>query len=215
VAVLIAVTVVRSGLDLLRSLLLYSMVVVIALAVHVAVVLIPILRFAAGVSPRVFFRSVSDALLLAFSTASSGATLPLSLKAAERMGVPTGIAGFILPAGSSINKNGAAVYKAVTAVFLCHLYGVALGPAALLTILLASTAAAFAGAGVPGSSLVTTLIVLNAVGLGPYAAAGIALVVGVDRPLDMCRTAVNTFGNLVGTVLVARPEAGVRFEVRV
>jgi Na+/H+-dicarboxylate symporter len=185
---------------------LYSAVVVIALVVHVGAVLLPILRAGAGVSIGTFFRSVSDALLLAFSTASSSATLPVSIAAAGRLGVPSGIASFLLPAGSTINKNGAAVYKAVTAVFLCHLYGIPVGASQMVTILLASTAAAFAGAGVPGSSLVTTLIVLNAVGLGPYAAAGIALVVGVDRPLDMCRTAVNTLGNLVGATVVARAE---------
>lgn len=213
VAVLIAVTVVRSGLDLLRSLLLYAIVVVIALLVHVGVVLIPILRFVAGMSPAHFFRTVSDALLLAFSTASSSATLPVSLEGAARLGVPAGIRGFILPAGATINKNGAAVYKAVTAVFLCHLYGMALGPSQLLAILFGSFVAAFAGAGVPGSSLVTTLIVLNAVGLGPYAAAGIALVVGVDRPLDMCRTTVNTIGNLVVSVVIARGEEGAGFSV--
>ncbi|MBI4499597.1 MAG: dicarboxylate/amino acid:cation symporter [Gemmatimonadetes bacterium] len=206
VFVLIAVTVVRSGVDLLQSLLVYSLVVVTALMVYVVVVLLPLLRVGAGIGVSVFFRSVSDALLLAFSTASSSATLPVSMAAAGRLGVPDGITSFLLPAGTTINKNGAAIYKAVTAVFLCHLYGIQLGASQLLTILLASTAAAFAGAGVPGSSLVTTLVVLNAVGLGPYAAAGIALVVGVDRPLDMCRTTVNTIGNLVGATVIARSE---------
>jgi Na+/H+-dicarboxylate symporter len=209
VLVLIAVTVVRSGVDLLRSLLVYSLIVVLALLVHVFAVLLPILRIGAGIGMMQFFRTVSDALLLAFSTASSSATLPVSIAAAGRLGVPDGIASFVLPAGSTINKNGAAIYKAVTAVFLCHLYGLPVGPSQMLTILLASTVAAFAGAGIPGSSLVTTLIVLNAVGLGPYAAAGIALVVGIDRPLDMCRTTVNTIGNLVGTVVISRSEQGV------
>ena len=97
-------------------------------------------------------------------------------------------------------------YKAVTAVFIAQLYGVPLGPTQLVTIVVASVVAAFAGPGVPGSSLVTTLIVLNAIGLGPHAAAGIALVVGVDRPLDMCRSTVNTIGNLIGAALVARGE---------
>ena len=113
---------------------------------------------------------------------------------------------FVLPTGTTLNKNGAAVYKAATAIFLAHLYGVDLGLGAIVTIVLTSIVAASAGAGVPGSSLVTTLIVLNAIGLGPNAAAGIALVAGIDRPLDMCRTAVNTFGNLVGTAVVARIE---------
>ncbi|MEP6763414.1 MAG: dicarboxylate/amino acid:cation symporter [Gemmatimonadaceae bacterium] len=207
VLILVAATVARSGIDLLKSLLLYTLIVVLALFVHVALVLLPILRLGARLEIVPFFRAVSDAVLLAFSTASSSATLPVSMAAARsKLGVSNEVVAFVLPAGSSMNKNGAAVYKAVTAVFLAQLYGVALGPAQLATIVVTSTLAAFAGAGVPGSSLVTTLIVLNAIGLGPHAAAGIALVVGVDRPLDMCRSAVNTFGNLIGTAYVARRE---------
>jgi len=124
------------------------------------------------------------------------------MAAAERVGVPLEAVGFVLPAGTTIDKNGAAAYKAVTAVFVATLFGLPLTPARQLTIVLASTAAAFAGAGVPGSSLVTTLIVLNAIGLGPEASAGIALVTAIDRPLDMCRTAVNTLGNLIGSAWV-------------
>jgi Na+/H+-dicarboxylate symporter len=153
-----------------------------------------------------FFRTVADALLLAFSTASSSATLPVSMAAAARLGVPEKVTSFVLPAGATLNKNGAAVYKAVTAVFLAHVYGVALGGSQLFAIVVTSALAASAGAGVPGSSLITTMIVLNAIGLGPQAAAGIALVAGVDRPLDMCRTTVNTIGNLVGTTVIARTE---------
>jgi Na+/H+-dicarboxylate symporter len=154
-----------------------------------------------------FVRRVGDALLLSFSTASSSVTLPVSLSAAQqRLGVPAEVASFVLPTGTTLNKNGAAVYKAATAVFLAHLYGVALGPAELVAIVLTTIVASAAGAGVPGSSLVTTLIVLNAIGLGPNASAGIALVAGIDRPLDMCRTTVNTFSNLVGAVVIARAE---------
>ena len=207
VLILVSATVARSGLDLLKSLLVYSMVVVAALMVHVLVTLLPLLRFGAHSGVLPFLRAVSDALLLAFSTASSAATLPVSMAAARvKLGVSNEVVSFMLPAGSSLNKNGAAVYKAVTAVFIAQLYGIPLGPAQLATIVLTTTMASFAGAGVPGSSLVTTLIVLNAIGLGPHAAAGIALVVGVDRPLDMCRSAVNTFGNLVGVAWVARSE---------
>jgi Na+/H+-dicarboxylate symporter len=171
------------------------------------VALLPALRLGARMPVRDFTRSVSDALVLAFSTASSNATLPVSIAAArDRLHISPEVTGFVLPAGASINKNGAAAYKAVTAVFLAQLYGLPLTAGTMLTIALTSTLAAFAGTGVPGSSLVTTLIVLNAIGLGPYAAAGIALVAAVDRPLDMCRTAVNTFGNLIGAAWVARSE---------
>ena len=207
VFVLIASLVARLGIDVLQRLLAFSVVVVIALAAHVVIVLIPLLRVGGRFGVLKFFRSVSDALLFAFSTASSNATLPVSMAAArDRVGVSNEIASFVLPAGAMINKNGSAIYKAVTAVFIAQLYGVTLGPGQVVAIILMSTFAAFAGAGVPGSSLVTTLIVLNAIGLGPQAAAGIALVASVDRPLDMCRTTVNTIGNLVGATVIARSE---------
>jgi Na+/H+-dicarboxylate symporter len=207
VFVLIAVTVARSGMALLTQLATFTIVVVLALAVHVVLVLIPVLRAGARLSIRRFFASVSDALLLAFSTASSNAALPVSMSAArDRLAIPGDIVGFVLPAGASLNKNGAAAYKAVAAVFLAHIYGLPLTAGTMLTIASTATLAAFAGTGVPGSSLITTLIVLNAIGLGPRAAAGIALIAAVDRPLDMCRTAVNTIGNLVGASWIARTE---------
>jgi proton glutamate symport protein len=206
VLVLIASVVARSGAALLQGLLVYVIAVVAALAVHLVLLLL-VLRVAARVPIVTFFKSVSDALLLAFSTASSSVALPVSMAAARtRLGLSNDVVSFVLPAGTTLNKNGAAIYKSVTAVFLAHLYGVPLGPAQLVTIVLTSTMAAFAGAGVAGSSLVTTLVVLNAIGLGPRAAAGIALVAGVDRPLDMCRTLLNTIGNLVGAAWIARSE---------
>ena len=207
VGVLIAVTVVRSGLDLLRSLAAYALIVVAALAIHVMVVLVPVVRLGARMGIVEFVRNVGDALLLAFSTASSSVTLPVSMNAARlRLGIPDEIVSFVLPTGTTLNKNGAAVYKAATAVFLANLYGVDLGAGQLVTIILSTIVASSSGAGVPGSSLVTTLIVLNAIGLGPDAAAGIALVAGIDRALDMCRTTVNTFSNLVGAAWIARGE---------
>lgn len=208
VFVLIATVVARSGLALLGQLATFALVVIAALALHVTIVILPAVRIGARLRVRVFVRSVSDALLLAFSTASSSASLPVSMAAARnRLGIPNDIVSFVLPAGASLNKNGSAVYKAVTSIFLARLYGVPLHVSALVTIVVMCTIAAFAGAGVPGSSLVTTVIVLNAIGLGPRAAAGIALVAAVDRPLDMCRTTVNTIGNLAGAAWIARTEA--------
>jgi Na+/H+-dicarboxylate symporter len=207
VFVLIAVTVARSGITLLTQLATYTLVVLLALALHVVLVLLPVLRLGARLGIVHFVRSVGDALLLAFSTASSNATLPVSMAAArDRLKIPTQIVGFVLPAGASLNKNGAAVYKAVTAVFLAQIYGLPITPGTAIAIVLTSALAAFAGTGVPGSSLITTLIVLNAIGLGPRAAAGIFLVAAIDRPLDMCRTTVNTFGNLIGAAWAARTE---------
>jgi DAACS family dicarboxylate/amino acid:cation (Na+ or H+) symporter len=207
VSVLIAVTVLRSGADLLWSLSTYAVVVVLGLALHVVIVLVPLLRFVAKIGVAAFLRSTTDALVLAFSTASSSVTLPVSIAAAEqRLGVSNQIASFVLPTGTTLNKNGAAVYKAVTAVFLAHLYGLDLDAGRILAIVLTTVVASSAGAGVPGSSLVTTMIVLNSIGLGANAAAGIALVAGIDRPIDMCRTCINTFSNLVGAAVVARGE---------
>jgi Na+/H+-dicarboxylate symporter len=207
VFLLIAATVAKSGLDLLRSLALYCVVVVLAMAVHVAVALLPALRLGAKTGPLDFLRKTGDVLMLAFSTASSSVALPVSIEAArDRLGISNEVASFVLPTGVTLNKNGAAVYKAVTAVFIANLYGVTLGPGTLLTIVLVSTVAAFSGAGVPGSSLVTTLIVLNAIGLGAHSEAAIALVVAVDRPLDMLRSMVNTLSNLVGAMWISRSE---------
>lgn len=204
VFVLIAATIARFGAALLGDLLVFGGVVVAALLAHALLVLLPIVRISAGVRVGAFVRETSDALMLALATASSSATLPVSMAASGRLGVPSEVVGFVLPAGTTLNKNGAAVYKAVTAVFIAAIYGFALTPTREATVVIAATVAAFAGAGVPGSSLVTTLIVLNAIGLGSEAAAGIALVAAIDRPLDMCRTAVNTLGNLVGASWVAR-----------
>ena len=214
---LVAGAVARAGAGLLASLVVFALVAVLAMAIHVGVTLLPALRFGARAHLTTFVRGASDALLLAFSTASSSATLPVSMDAAtSRLGISNEVASFVLPSGATINKNGSAIYKAVTAIFLARLYGMQLGPGAMLAIVLASTAAAFAGAGVPGSSLVTTLIVLDAIGLGSHAAAGIALVAAVDRPLDMCRSLVNTMSNLVGAAWIGRSlqreTTGVRLE---
>lgn len=207
VFVLIAATVAKSGLDLLRSLALYCAVVLAAMALHVAILLLPALRGGAKLGVMDFLRKTGDVLMLAFSTASSSVALPVSIEAArDRLGISNEVASFVLPTGVTLNKNGAAVYKAVTAVFIANLYGIALGPGTLLTIVLVSTVAAFSGAGVPGSSLVTTLIVLNAIGLGAHSEAAIALVVAVDRPLDMVRSMVNTLANLVGAAWISRSE---------
>jgi Na+/H+-dicarboxylate symporter len=207
VFVLIAATVAKSGLDLLERLALYCVVVAGACAVHVVFALLPALRFGARVAVSGFLKRTGDVLMLAFSTASSSVALPASIEAArDRLGISKEIASFVLPTGVTLNKNGAAVYKAVTAVFIANLYGIVLGPGTLLTIVFVSTVAAFSGAGVPGSSLVTTLIVLNAIGLGAHSEAAIALVVAVDRPLDMIRTMVNTLANLVGAAWISRSE---------
>jgi len=206
VFVLIAGAMARFGVGLLRGLLLYSVLIIVGEAIHGFGVLTLALR-AAGVNVRAFWRHVADGPLMAFSTASSNAALPVSLDVAQKnLGVSNEVASFVLPVGATLNMNGSALYKGLTVVFIAQVYGVALGPAEHVTIILTSTMAAVAGVGVPGSSLVTTLIVLGAIGMGPQAAAGIALVVGLDRFLDMFRTGVNVLGDLVCTAIVAKGE---------
>ncbi len=207
VFVLIAATVARFGLELLQRLLLYSLVVMAGCALHVAGTLTLALRFLARVGVVPFFRAIAEAPLLAFSTASSNATLPVSMDVAERkLGISNRVTSFVVPLGATLNMNGSALYKGATAVFILQVYGQAIGVQELVTILITASAAAVAGVGIPGSSLITTLIVLNAVGLGSNAAAGIALVVGVDRILDMFRTAVNVTGDLTCAAFIARTE---------
>jgi Na+/H+-dicarboxylate symporter len=201
---LIGATVARFGTDLLRHLVVYCLTVFAGLSLQVVVLSIAV-RWLAHMKVVDFYRGLAKALLVAFSTSSSSATLPVSIEVAtENLGVPTGVAGFVLPLGTTLNLNGAAVYKGVTAVFLAHVYGLTLGPAGYFTVIVSATLAAVTGVGVPGSSLVTTLIVLNAIGLGSHAVSGIALVLGVDRLLDMLRTTVNVISSLTCAAYVAR-----------
>jgi len=206
VFILIAGALARFGIELLQALLLYSVLIIVGETLHGFGVLMLALR-ASGINVRQFWRHVADGPLMAFSTASSNAALPVSLEVAEKkLGVTNEVASFVLPVGATLNMNGSALYKGLTVAFIAQVYGVPLGPAEHLTIILTSTMAAVAGVGVPGSSLVTTLIVLGAIGMGPQAAAGIALVVGLDRFLDMFRTGVNVLGDLVCTAIVAKGE---------
>jgi Na+/H+-dicarboxylate symporter len=204
---LIGSTVARFGGGVLRQLFFYCLVVVAGLLIHTLVVLSISLRLLARMKVIDFYRGVAKALLVAFSTASSNATLPVSIEAAERnLGIPPRVAGFVLPLGATLNLNGGAIYKSLTAVFIAQVYGLSLGLPAYGTIVTASTLAALAGVGVPGSSLVTTLIVLNTLGLGANAVSGIALVLGVDPLLDMMRTTVNVTGSLTCAAYVGRFE---------
>jgi Na+/H+-dicarboxylate symporter len=214
VFVLIAAAVARFGVDLLEKLLVYSLVVAAGLTLQVLGTFSILLRFLARTKIVEFYRRAADALLLAFSTSSSNAALPVSLDVTEKkLGVSKEVTSFVIPLGATLNMNGSALYKAVTAIFIAQVYGVTLGVGDLITVVITATMAAVAGVGVPGSSLVTTLIVLNAVGLGPFAASGIALVLGVERLLDMLRTTVNVTGDIVCATVIARGE-GEEFAVK-
>ena len=206
VFVLIAAALTRFGAELLRGLLVYAALVVAAEAIHAFGVLSIALRLG-RVRVRAFWRQIAEAPLLAFATASSNATLPVSLEVAEKkLGVSNQLTSFVLPVGATLNMNGSALYKGLTVVFLAQVYGVPLGTPEYVTIIVTSTLAALAGVGVPGSSLVTTLIVLGSIGMGAQAAAGIALVAGLDRFLDMFRTGVNVLGDLTAVAIIAKTE---------
>ena len=206
VFLLIGAALARFGVELLQALLIYAVLVMVGELFHAFVVLMGILKLA-GISVRAFWGHVAAAPILAFSTASSNATLPVSLEVAEHnLGVSNQVASFVLPVAATLNMNGGALYKALTAVFIAQVYGIPLGPPEYLIIIVTSTLAALAGVGVPGSSLVTTLIVLTAIGMGPQAASGIALVAGLDRFLDMFRTGTNIVGDLTAVAIVAKSE---------
>ncbi len=204
---LIASTISRFGLDVLASLAIYSLVVISGLLLHAFGTYGLMVTFLARLNPIEFFRRIKEVPLIAFSTSSSNATLPVTMETAEEdLGVSTGVASFVLPLGATINMDGTALYQGVATVFIAQVYGVELGLAALLTIVLTATLASIGAAGVPSAGIITLILVLQSVGLAGEAAAGIALILGVDRILDMLRTATNVTGDLSCAAFVARSE---------
>jgi len=204
---LIAGIVARFGLDLLRSLLLYALVVVAGLALHAFGTLGLIVSFIARLDPRRFYRRIVDAQVVAFSTSSSNATLPVTMETAESgLGISKEISSFVLPLGATINMDGTALYQAVAVMFIAQIYGIPIDLGGQLTIVLTATLASVGAAGVPSAGIITLIVVLNAAGLSQHVEAGIALILGVDRILDMLRTAVNVTGDLTCASVVARSE---------
>jgi len=183
-----------------RSLAAYMLVVLAGLALHALVALPLILFLFTRRHPYRFFLQMSEAMLTAFSTASSSATLPVSMECAEkRAGVSRRAVQFVLPLGATINMDGTALYQACAAVFIAQASGVSLGPLEQLTIVATATLASIGTAGVPQAGLVALVIVLSAVGLS---GKGLALVLSVDWLVDRFRTTVNIFGDAVGAAVV-------------
>ncbi|MGB0544101.1 MAG: dicarboxylate/amino acid:cation symporter [Longimicrobiales bacterium] len=207
VFVLIGSVVANFGFDLLQSLLAYTLVVVAGLMLHAFGTYGLIVRFLAGLSPAKFYPRIAAAPLLAFSTSSSNATLPLTIETAEdKVGVSNEVASFVLPLGATINMDGTALYQAVAVMFIAQIYGVDLALADQLVIVLTATLASVGAAGVPSAGIITLIIVLNSVGMGEHVQAGIALILGVDRILDMIRTSVNVTGDITCSAVIARSE---------
>jgi len=204
---LIAAVVARFGLDLLQSLLIYAVCVAAGLVAHALFTYSAAVRVLGSVNPVEFFRRIPNAQLIAFSTSSSNATLPVTMETAEEdLGVSNEVSSFVLPLGATINMDGTALYQAVAVMFIAQIYGIPMGIGEQLIIVMTATLASVGAAGVPSAGIITLIIVLNSVGLGAHVQAGIALILGVDRILDMIRTATNVTGDLSASVVIARSE---------
>ncbi|PCI07322.1 dicarboxylate/amino acid:cation symporter [bacterium] len=195
------------GLDILASLAVYCMVVVGGLLTMMFVVYPIGFKLLAGLSYSRFFKAISPAQLLAFSSASSSATLPVTMECCEqRLGIKEEVSAFVLPIGATINMDGTALYQGVAAVFIAQLYGIDLSVMDQLTIVLTATLASIGTAGVPGVGMIMLVIVLESVGI-PL--EGIAVILGVDRILDMCRTSCNVTGDAMVCAVVAASEGAI------
>jgi DAACS family dicarboxylate/amino acid:cation (Na+ or H+) symporter len=208
---LIFVTTSRFGWEVLRQLGVYVLVVIVGLVLHGGVTLSVLVRVLGGLDPLVFWRKARASVITAFSTSSSNATLPTNIAVAEReLGLPPKIAGFVLPLGATMNMNGTALYEGVTVLFLAQVFGLDLSLSQQAVVVILSVLMAIGAAGVPGGSLPLIMVVLGTVGVPPES---IAIILGVDRILDMCRTTLNVTGDLTAAVYVARAEGGWRPEL--
>ena len=190
--------------QLLGALALYLVTVLAGLALHVALTYGSLLKFFTPLDFKTFFKGIAPAQLIGFSTSSSGATLPVTMeRVEEKLGVPDRVSSFVLPLGATINMDGTAVYQAVAAVFIAQSLGIDLGVGAQLTIILTAVMASIGTPALPGAGIVMLMIVLEAVGVP---SAGIALVLGLDRILDMIRTACNITGDATVSIVIAARE---------
>ncbi|MER2516898.1 MAG: dicarboxylate/amino acid:cation symporter [Candidatus Accumulibacter phosphatis] len=199
------------GLDLLVKLMGYVAVLISVLLFHLFVTLQVILKIFSGLSSMTFLKKMRNVQVFAFSTSSSNATIPVTLRTVtERLGVKNSVASFTVPFGATINMDGTAIMQGVATVFIANVYGVDLGFGGYLTVILMSVLASIGTAGVPGVGLIMLSMVFAQVGL-PI--EGIGLILGVDRLLDMIRTAVNVSGDAVVSVIVAKSEGQLDLDI--
>jgi len=192
------------AIDLLYALGWYCLAVVVGLTIHVFAVYSSLFKFFSNMKLLNFFRAIRPAMLLGFSTSSSSATLPVTMERVEKnLGVDEEVSSFVLPIGATINMDGTSLYQAIAAVFIAQALGLDLNIAQQLTIVLTATLASIGSAGVPGAGIIMLVIVLQAI---EVPVEGIALILGVDRILDMCRTMVNITGDAAVSVAVAHSE---------
>ncbi len=192
------------GFDLLVAIAAFVVTVLLALLLHVGVTLSFVIRFLIGLSPLTFFSRIKAALITAFSTSSSSATLPTALEVAEgQLGVPRRIAGFVLPIGSTMCMNGTSIFEGITVIFVAEIFNVQLTLAQMVIVMIMSVITAVGAAGVPGGSIPLLVGILAMFGVP---GEGIAIVLGVDRILDMSRTTVNVCGDISAATWVAKSE---------
>lgn len=194
------------GYEVLGQLARYVGVVLLALAIHQFVVYSLAVRLLGGMSPVTFFRGIQEAMVTAFSTASSNATLPTALRVAEeKLKLPPNVSRFVLTVGATMNQNGTALFEGVTVLFLAQFYGIELSVAQQAMVVSICILGGVGTAGVPAGSIPVVAMILGLVGIP---AEGIGLILGVDRFLDMCRTVLNVSGDLAAAVVVSRGEEG-------
>ena len=204
VACLLFTMTTRFGFGFLASLGWYVATVLAGLALHLVVVYGSALRFLARVSPREFFSRIRTVVLTAFSTSSSNATLPTALRVSEaNLGVPREIGSFVLTVGATANQNGTALYEGVTVLFLAQLAGVDLTLGQQVMVVYLAILGGIGTAGVPSGSIPFVVAILATIGVNP---ALVAVIIGVDRLLDMCRTTLNVVGDLIAAAVIARSE---------
>ena len=191
-------------LELLSALGFYMVAVIIGLIVHALITYAGLLKTLTSMPLKMFYKGIAPAQLLAFSTSSSGATLPVTMERCEdELGISEEVSSFVLPLGATINMDGTALYQAVAAVFIAQTIGMSLDLGAQLTIVITTVLASIGTAAVPGAGIVMLVIILETVGVP---SAGIALILGVDRILDMLRTCVNVTGDATVSVIIAESE---------
>ncbi|MDX1811155.1 MAG: dicarboxylate/amino acid:cation symporter [Gammaproteobacteria bacterium] len=201
---LVAKVIASTGFNAFAPLALFFFTVLIALAIHMFVSMSALLMLIGRVSPRAMLKAMSPALLTAFSTSSSSATLPLTMDCVEKnAGVSNKTSSFVLPLGATVNMDGTALYECVAALFIAQAYGLDLSIGVQLTIVITALLTSIGVAGIPSASLVAISIILAAIGLP---AEGIGLILAVDRVLDMCRTTVNVYSDSCGAVILAKLE---------
>lgn len=197
---LIAFTVAKNGLEPIINLYSYFLTVLLALFLHAIITLGAILYFFTKTDPLTYFLQIKEALLVAFSTASSAATLPVSMEVAKQNAkVDKKVAGFVLPLGATINMDGTALYESIAVMFIANISGVELTIAQQITIFITATLASIGAASIPGAGLIMMTLILDSVGLS---VEYIALIIAVDRFLDMFRTSINVWGDLIGAKVV-------------